>query len=144
MKYPYKDGCNILVKNTCVWGDVFTLCLGRCVHTVFGAMLSHCVWGDVFTLCLGRCFHTAFGAMFSHCVWGDAFTLCLGRCFRTVLGRCFHTVCGAMFQGISCGISFSVGVFFVEWLDVFDEAHDVTAWVGSLNTGLMFAIGKFI
>ena len=86
---------------------------------LFRSMCSHCVRGDVFTLC-----------------WGDVYTLCSGRCF--------HTAFGAMFQGISCGISFSVGVFFVEWLDVFDEAHDVTAWVGSLNTGLMFAIGKFI
>ena len=46
-------------------------------------------------------------------------------------------------QGVSCGISFSVGVFFVEWLDVFGQPHDVTAWVGSLNTGLMFACGEW-
>ena len=45
-------------------------------------------------------------------------------------------------QGAACGISFSVGVFFVEWLDSFEQTHDVTAWVGSLNTGLMFAGGK--
>lgn len=49
----------------------------------------------------------------------------------------------ALLQGIACGISFSVGVFFVEWLRVFDEAHDVTAWVGSLNSGLMFAFGEY-
>ncbi len=47
-----------------------------------------------------------------------------------------------MLQAISGGIAFSVGVFFVEFLEAFDEGKGVTAWIGAINTGLLFGAGK--
>ncbi|CAH1784867.1 unnamed protein product [Owenia fusiformis] len=39
------------------------------------------------------------------------------------------------------GISWSVGVFFVVYLDAFQESKGMTAWTGSLNTACMYGIG---
>ena len=45
-------------------------------------------------------------------------------------------------QAISGGIAFSVGVFFVEFLTEFNQGKGMTAWIGSINTGLLFGAGK--
>lgn len=46
-----------------------------------------------------------------------------------------------LLQAISGGIAFSVGVFFVEFLEAFKDTNGRTAWIGSINTGLLFGAG---
>ena len=41
----------------------------------------------------------------------------------------------------SCGMALSVGIYYPEWLRVFNASHTATAWIGSVNTGLLFAGG---
>ena len=48
-----------------------------------------------------------------------------------------------MLQAISGGIAFSVGIYFVEFLETFGQGKGQTAWIGSINTGLLFGGGKF-
>ncbi len=40
------------------------------------------------------------------------------------------------------GFSFAIGVYYVEFLDVFNESRATTAWISSLNFGVMCFIGK--
>ena len=46
-------------------------------------------------------------------------------------------------QMISLGVSLSGGVYYVELLEAFNSGKGVTAWIGSLNTGLLFGAGKY-
>ena len=48
-------------------------------------------------------------------------------------------VCGSAFLGhmLTSGFSLCVGVYFVEFLAVFDESMGTTAWVSALNFGIM-------
>ncbi len=39
------------------------------------------------------------------------------------------------------GFLFSVPVYFVEFLEVFDESDGTTAWIASLNNGFYSAVG---
>ena len=50
--------------------------------------------------------------------------------------------CSFMLQAISGGIAFSVGIYFVEFLDTFGRGTGATAWIGSINSGLLFGAGK--
>ena len=43
----------------------------------------------------------------------------------------------------SVGLAFSVGIYYPEWLADLGAGHTATAWVGSINTGLLFAGGKW-
>ena len=47
-----------------------------------------------------------------------------------------------LLQAIGGGVSFSFGVFFVELLPEFDQGKGATAWIGSINTGLLFGAGR--
>ncbi len=49
-----------------------------------------------------------------------------------------------LLQAIGGGIAFSFGVFFVEFLSTFSQGSGTTAWIGSLNTGLLFGAGECI
>ena len=49
-----------------------------------------------------------------------------------------------LLQAVGGGVAFSFGVFFVEFLLTFDEGKGITAWIGSINTGLLFGAGKRI
>ncbi len=49
-----------------------------------------------------------------------------------------------LLQAIGGGIAFSVGVFFVEFLGTFGQGKGATAWIGSINTGLLFGAGRSI
>ena len=51
-------------------------------------------------------------------------------------------VASFLMQTISGGLAFSVGVYFVEFLETFKEGAGNTAWTGSINTGLLFGAGK--
>lgn len=50
-------------------------------------------------------------------------------------------VASFLMQTISGGLAFSVGVYFVEFLETFKEGAGNTAWTGSINTGLLFGAG---
>ncbi len=47
-----------------------------------------------------------------------------------------------LLQAIGGGVAFSFGVFFVEFLATFAEGKGTTAWIGSINTGLLFGAGR--
>ena len=51
-------------------------------------------------------------------------------------------VCSFLLQAISGGISFSVGGYYIEFLETFGESKGLTAWIGSLNSGLLFGGGE--
>ena len=51
-------------------------------------------------------------------------------------------VASFLLQTVSGGIAFSVAVYFVEFLETFKGGKGETAWVGSINTGLLFGAGK--
>jgi hypothetical protein len=40
------------------------------------------------------------------------------------------------------GISWTVGVYFVIFLDVFQQGKGATSWVGSINTACTYLAGK--
>ena len=50
-------------------------------------------------------------------------------------------LCSFLLQAISGGISFSVGGYYIEFLETFGESKGLTAWIGSLNSGLLFGGG---
>ena len=54
-------------------------------------------------------------------------------------------VCGAAFvtQMLTVGFIAAIGVYYVEFLSVFEESKAKTAWVSSLNYGALSVIGKF-
>ena len=41
------------------------------------------------------------------------------------------------------GMAWSTGVYYVIFVDVFDQQKSVTAWACALPTAMMYAIGKF-
>ena len=47
-----------------------------------------------------------------------------------------------LLQAVGGGVAFSFGVFFVEFLLAFNQGKGTTAWIGSINTGLLFGAGK--
>ena len=55
-------------------------------------------------------------------------------------------VCAAIFfcNMVTLGFSYSIGVYYVVFLDVFGHSSGVTAWVSSLNYGTAMFIGKSI
>ena len=42
---------------------------------------------------------------------------------------------------MSIGFNFSIGVYFVTFLDVFKETSGTTAWISSLNLGILCSSG---
>ena len=52
--------------------------------------------------------------------------------------------CSFLLQAISGGISFSVGGYYIEFLETFGESKGITAWIGSINSGLLFGGGEWI
>lgn len=50
-------------------------------------------------------------------------------------------VCSFFNQALSVGLAFSVGVYYTEWLDAYGQSQGLTAWIGGLNTGLLFGAG---
>ena len=44
---------------------------------------------------------------------------------------------------LTCGVSYSIGVYYVTFLDVFNESNGVTSWIASLNTGTLCASGMY-
>ena len=54
-------------------------------------------------------------------------------------------VCAAIFvaHGLTLGFSYTIGVYYVVFRDVFGHSAGVTAWVSSLNFGTATFIGKY-
>ena len=44
---------------------------------------------------------------------------------------------------LTCGVSFSIGVYYITFLDAFNESNSVTSWIASLNTGTLCATGMY-
>ena len=59
-----------------------------------------------------------------------------------------YLMCIDLWYGISnvpccsLGLAFSVGIYYTEWLDVFSAGPATTAWVGSINTAMLFMGGE--
>ena len=59
-------------------------------------------------------------------------------------GRYSWVVCAVAFSAhlLTSGFSFSIGVYYVEFLNVFNQSKGTTAWVASLNFGILCLVGK--
>ncbi len=55
-------------------------------------------------------------------------------------------VCAAIFicNALTLGFSYSIGVYYVVFLDVFGHSSGITAWMSSLNFGSAMFIGKSV
>ena len=53
-------------------------------------------------------------------------------------------VCGAAFitQMLTVGFIAAIGVYYVEFLSVFEESKATTAWISSLNYGALSIVGR--
>ena len=53
-------------------------------------------------------------------------------------------ICGAAFivHALTSGFSFSIGVYYAEFLYVFIESKATTAWISSLNLGTFCGVGR--
>ena len=47
-------------------------------------------------------------------------------------------------QFVTNGWSVGMGLYYVTFLEVFQQSHAVTAWVGSLNYAVLCVTGKFL
>ncbi len=45
---------------------------------------------------------------------------------------------------LSCGISYCLGIYYLPILEVFQQSHGVTAWIGSLNTATLCGTGLYM
>ena len=52
--------------------------------------------------------------------------------------------CSLLSHMLTSGFSFAIGVYYVEFLAVFNENKGTTAWVSALNFGALCLVGKFI
>ena len=55
-------------------------------------------------------------------------------------------VCGITFviKMLTNGFSYAIGVYYVEFLNVFNESKGTTAWISGLNLGVFLGVGKRI
>ena len=55
-------------------------------------------------------------------------------------------VCAAAFitHTLTIGFSYAIGVYYVEFLTVFNESKGTTAWISSLNYGFLCGIGELV
>ena len=55
-------------------------------------------------------------------------------------------VCAAAFitHTLTVGFSYAIGVYYVEFLTVFNESKGTTAWISSLNYGCLCGIGELV
>ena len=55
-------------------------------------------------------------------------------------------VCAAAFitHTLTIGFSYAIGVYYVEFLSVFNESKGTTAWISSLNYGFLCGIGELV
>ena len=62
---------------------------------------------------------------------------------RTVDSKWSWLVCGAAFfsRVLTTGFAYGISVYYVEFLSVFNESKGTTAWISSLNYGVLCAIG---
>ena len=53
-------------------------------------------------------------------------------------------ICGEAFfvQMLTTGFTYAIGVYYVEFLAVFNESNGQTAWISSLKYGIQGAMGK--
>ena len=64
---------------------------------------------------------------------------------KTLDGGWSWIVCGSAFIGhmMTSGFSLAIGVYFVEFLAVFNESKGTTAWVSALNFGAQCLVGRY-
>lgn len=43
----------------------------------------------------------------------------------------------------TCGFAYSTGVYYVTFLETFQQSKGVTAWISSLNFGVLCAVGWY-
>ena len=58
-------------------------------------------------------------------------------------GTIILTVATYIAHFLSSGVSYSIGMYLVTFLEVFEESYAVTSWIGSLNTGTLCATGMY-
>ena len=66
-----------------------------------------------------------------------------GRPEATFQNPILLTVVTFIAHFLTCGVSYSFGVYYVTFRDVFNESNSVTSWIASLNTGTLCAIGMY-
>lgn len=64
---------------------------------------------------------------------------------KTLDGGRSSIVCGSAFIGhmMTSGFSLAIGVYFVEFLAVFNKSKGTTAWVSALNFGAQCLVGRY-
>ena len=52
-------------------------------------------------------------------------------------------VCSAFtLNALSCGLSYTFGLYYITFLEVFQEGSTITSWIGSINFAVECGTGK--